>query len=213
MMALVRAQHHNSICDKPKRRSLVAPCASAQARRITGAPFGGAAPTQPLLNPALHCQHAGSGKRRRGVIVHAEWFKEQADLWVELNTKDAFEQFIATPAPGKYKVIDFYAGWCASCKSTYPSLCKVAGDAKNKADFEFAKANIEVAEMKDMLQEMKLTGIPVVVVFNSAGKRLVNFTATFKTMEIVRKNLAVLAANKDAHVVVDPNGFVIVLDS
>jgi hypothetical protein len=43
------------------------------------------------------------------------------------------------------------------------------------------------------------------------GKRLLAFGASFKKMELVRKNLAALAASPDEPMAIDPNGLAVVL--
>lgn len=57
-------------------------------------------------------------------------------------------------------------GWCASCKSSYQKLCKIVADKALRKSFTFAKANIEVPEIKAMLKEENIMGIPYMLVYD-----------------------------------------------
>ncbi len=44
------------------------------------------------------------------------------------------------------------AGWCCSCRSAYPALCKIAGDEHLSSAFTWAKADLEDTGVAELLQ-------------------------------------------------------------
>ena len=64
---------------------------------------------------------------------------------------------------GKLTAIDFYAGWCASCKGAFVSLCRVPNDDALSSHINFYKANIESTEMTAYIKAQGIRGIPHVL--------------------------------------------------
>lgn len=47
-------------------------------------------------------------------------------MWHELTDKAAFDKALQDLPANKLLVVDYYAPWCAVCKTAYSSLCRVA---------------------------------------------------------------------------------------
>lgn len=54
-----------------------------------------------------------------------EWYKKKKELWIEADDVDGLKAVLENNDTGKPMVVDLYAGWCSSCKTAYPALCKV----------------------------------------------------------------------------------------
>ncbi|KXZ54626.1 hypothetical protein GPECTOR_4g691 [Gonium pectorale] len=111
---------------------------------------------------------------------------------------------------GRMAVVDFYAGWCACCKSSFPALCRIPTSEFLSQHFNFYKANIEEGDFAGFIKRKGVRGIPYVLVFNSDGNDLIGMGASFKKMEALRKNLDAIARADPAKrdFVLDPNGFI-----
>ncbi|GMH46167.1 hypothetical protein BSKO_14135 [Bryopsis sp. KO-2023] len=138
-----------------------------------------------------------------------EWFKKQKELWVEPEDKEALLELIENNDSGKPIVLDCYAGWCSSCKSAYPALCKIASNEDHRKNFLFAKADIQVPGVIGFIRSHGVKGIPTIMVFDPTGELLATFGASFRKINMVKANLVVMAANAGSKFRVDPNGFVI----
>lgn len=82
------------------------------------------------------------------------------------------------------------------------------GDGLRK-DFQFGKTSIEVEDVKELIKQHGISNIPYVMVFAPDGTYLTGFSATFKKMDVVKKNLATIAATRSPRYMLDPNGFVL----
>lgn len=138
-----------------------------------------------------------------------EWFNKQKELWIEPRDKESLLELIKNNDTEKPIVLDCYAGWCSSCKSAYPGLCKVASNEDFRKSFVFAKADIQVPGIIGYIRSQGVKGIPTIMVFDSNGELLATFGASFKKMNMVKANLVVIAANPGSEFRTDPNGFVI----
>lgn len=78
----------------------------------------------------------------------------------------AFGQLIAS-AGDRILVIDFFADWCAPCKTLEPVLAEVASEVDAIADL-YA---VDVDANRQLAREMGVSGIPIVLVIK-AGKTL-----------------------------------------
>lgn len=138
------------------------------------------------------------------------WFERNEDLFVNVKERGGIEQFVQQQG-GKYKVVDFYAGWCSSCKSAYPKLCQIASDPELVAAYDFVKCNIDEDDVKTLMRKEGVRGIPYMVVYDEQGLKVGSFLASFKKMDIVRKNLKYILEHKGSNLCLDPNGFLTVL--
>ena len=73
-----------------------------------------------------------------------------------MNQKQLLEK---TKASGKPTVVDFWAPWCAPCRMTKPVLEKLAREYHDQVDF----MPINSDEHQELLQELKIYGIPTVL--------------------------------------------------
>jgi thioredoxin 1 len=75
---------------------------------------------------------------------------------VELN-KDNFEQTINE---NDFVIVDFWAPWCAPCRSFAPTYDKVSGDYDN---IVFAKVNTE--DEQEIAMHFQIRSIPTLMIF------------------------------------------------
>lgn len=79
---------------------------------------------------------------------------------VELDSLDAFRELIEhSPLP---VVVDFWAAWCAPCRTVAPELVKVASLKSGAA--VVAKVNTE--QLPDIAQKYRIESIPTLVRFD-----------------------------------------------
>lgn len=141
------------------------------------------------------------------------------EMWHELDSKAAFDKALQDLPANKLLVVDYYAPWCAVCKTAYPSLCRVADTQTYKQDYVFCKASLEHAEVKDWVKAEGIRGIPHLSIYSSEGKKLLGMGASFKKMEALKSNLEAISQHRDAvlaeghELVLDPNAFVILPES
>lgn len=138
---------------------------------------------------------------------HVQWFKQNKEFWVEAESQTQLVDIMAEETE-KFIVVDFYAGWCSSCKAAYPALCKVAANPKFTKDFLFVKADVQKKEIASYIRTLGVKGIPTVVVFAPGGEKLAHFGASFRKITLVKANLTVIGANKGRSFVTDSEGYV-----
>jgi thioredoxin len=61
----------------------------------------------------------------------------------------------------KKVLIDFYAEWCAPCKKMKPYLDEISKDIKE----EVTVIRIDADQNKLLLQELKIDGLPVLIMY------------------------------------------------
>jgi len=89
------------------------------------------------------------------------------DHVISLNEKN-FEQFIKKYP---YSIVDFWAPWCAPCKSMAPRLRRLSKIYKKRVAF----AKIDIQKNKDMSKKYKISGIPLLIIFKY-GKKISSIT-------------------------------------
>lgn len=140
-------------------------------------------------------------------------------MWCELDSKAAFDKALQDLPADKLLVVDYYAPWCAVCKTAYPALCRVADTQQYKQGYVFAKASLEHAEVKDWVKAEGIRGIPHLCIYSSSGQKVLGMGASFKKMEALKSNLEAIATHRDAvlaeghELALDPNFFVLLPDS
>jgi thioredoxin len=63
----------------------------------------------------------------------------------------------------KKVLIDFYAEWCAPCKKMKPYLDEISKDMKE----EVKVIRIDADKNKSLLQELKIDGLPVLILYKA----------------------------------------------
>lgn len=139
--------------------------------------------------------------------THVEWYNKNKELWFEAHSAEDLTEAIQTEED-KYVVVDFYAGWCSSCKAAYPALCKVAGNEEFKKNFKFVKADVQRKDIAMYIRTQGVRGIPTIIVFAPGGEKVAHFGASFRKINMVKANLTVISANRGADFSTDPEGYV-----
>ncbi len=123
--------------------------------------------------------------------------KRTQDLWLELSSTEELSAAAAASAPGQLLVVDYYASWCAVCKTAFPGLCRIAADTALQSSFKFAKASLDHPEVKEWVKNEAVTGIPHLAVYGPGGAKLLGMGASFKKLEAIRANLQDIAAHAE----------------
>ncbi|GFR48935.1 hypothetical protein Agub_g10941 [Astrephomene gubernaculifera] len=163
------------------------------------------------VSEGLSADAVGTSSSGDGPVVEGKvpWYKKPC-AFKEIGSLQELEAAIsASGNGGRMSVVDFYAGWCACCKSSFPALCRIPTNEFLAQHFNFYKVNIEDADMASFIKAKGVRGIPHVLVFDSDGSDLIGMGASFKKMEVLRKNLDFIArAEGPRDFVLDPNGLV-----
>ncbi|WIA22765.1 hypothetical protein OEZ86_009722 [Tetradesmus obliquus] len=145
------------------------------------------------------------------------WYEKNIDLWGhELSSQADFDAVVAGLPADKMLVVDYYAPWCAVCKTAYPAMCRLADDKDLKQHFVFAKASLEHAEVKEWVKAEGIRGIPHLSIYDGTAVKLLGMGASFKKVDTIKSNLRTIAKHKDAVkqqqrlLDLDPNFFVMI---
>ena len=79
-----------------------------------------------------------------------------------MNKKQLLE---TVSASGKPTIVDFWAPWCAPCRTTKPILEKLAIEFKEGVNF----LPINTDENQLLMQELKVFGIPTVIIIDEGN--------------------------------------------
>jgi thiol-disulfide isomerase/thioredoxin len=71
-------------------------------------------------------------------------------------------------APSKYTIFDFYADWCAPCRSLDPQLRRLAA---RRSDVALRKVDI-VDWTSEVVQQYQISSLPHMKIFDPQGKLL-----------------------------------------
>ena len=98
----------------------------------------------------------------------APWFTKNTEGWTSLETAAdlARAAHAARKSNRRVLALDLYAPSCSVCKSSWPALSRLARDDTLARDVLFAKASIDEPEIRRILKENGITGIPWVLVLD-----------------------------------------------
>jgi len=87
---------------------------------------------------------------------------------VSTNQSNGMSLVDYTKLTKSYKkvLIDFYAEWCAPCKKMKPYLDEIANDMKDQVKV----IRIDADQNKTLMQELKIDGLPVLVLYNNGNQ-------------------------------------------
>jgi thioredoxin len=84
---------------------------------------------------------------------------------VFMNTETFYEKLCQNPRP---VVVDLWAPWCGPCKMVKPILEKLADEYRGRVDLW----QINADENQELLQQLKVYGIPTLIVFRDGKETL-----------------------------------------
>ena len=82
-----------------------------------------------------------------------------------MNSEAFFEKLSQNPRP---VVVDLWAPWCGPCKMVKPILEKLAQEYAGRVDLW----QINADENQDLLRELKVYGIPTLIIYRSGQETL-----------------------------------------
>ena len=82
-----------------------------------------------------------------------------------MNSKEFFEKLKQNPNP---VVVDLWAPWCGPCKMVKPILEKLALEYNGRVDLW----QINADDNQDLLRELKVYGIPTLIVYRDGKETL-----------------------------------------
>eukprot|EP00798_Chlamydomonas_sp_ICE-L_P002216 gene2216-33776_t len=147
------------------------------------------------------------------VATPLKWY-ERPCLWQDIADVATLHEVVKSgESVDKWTCIELYAGWCSSCKSSFPKICKLPKDKKFSPHFQFYKANIEDKGIAQYIKSAKVTGIPTIVVYKPTGEIVIGLNANFTNFRKVTESLTNFAENKDAgRWVLNPKGIAVPAD-
>lgn len=160
------------------------------------------------LRAALSSEDVTPTASTDDLVAKVPWYKKPCPEWFDAANTDELEEVLSSAKGKWFVVVDIYAGWCGSCKSAYPAVCKIPTKADLSKKFKFVKTNIEDAGINDFIKKHGVRGIPWMLVFSPAGENVASFGASFKKVETVTQNLVTISNNPGKKFDVDSLGSV-----
>lgn len=184
----------------------LASCSSSSSGGVA-ARSAGPSPSRPMALVRHHLNRSSSRSSvvARGKILHGDhghgdhsvkWFEKHKELWTELRGKDDLQAALSG-LNDKLLVVDYYASWCAVCKTAYPALTRLA-DSELKQKYLFAKGSLESAEIKEKVKAEGIKGIPHLAVYDASGAKLFGMGASFKKVDAIKRNLELVSQHRAA---------------
>jgi hypothetical protein len=96
------------------------------------------------------------------------WWTKNTEGWRSLETAADLARAAHDARTSNRRVLalDLYAPSCSVCKSSWPALSRLARDDALVRDVLFCKASIDEPEVRRVLKEQGITGIPWVLVLD-----------------------------------------------
>ncbi|KAJ9519260.1 hypothetical protein QJQ45_017924, partial [Haematococcus lacustris] len=131
-------------------------------------------------------------------ITHVPWFERNCDGFTKVADSVELAQAIESGKhSNKVVAVEFLAGWCSSCKGSYPALCKLTKDPRLNSNVLFYKANIEEESLfgyvpqpvswkwqatRQWVKQHEVRGLPHMAVFSPSGELLIGLSSSNKKM-------------------------------
>jgi len=148
----------------PPRAPAAAASARARVPRRARAAAGAAAEAEAADAPS------GEASSSDGAAAPAKtpWYSKNAEGWTTLSSAGELARaaHAARSTGRRVLALDLYAPWCGVCKSSWPALSRLARDPALSAEVAFCKASIDDDDIRRLIKEQGVTGIPYVLVLD-----------------------------------------------
>ena len=151
----------------------------------------------PILVAAIFGSLAAATSVEKG----SEWYKQNAELFLEIETAEQYHQAIEETEKDTVLVVDFYASWCFACQNFYPHLCEAARAAKeNERKAVFLKVNVDAN--RKLAKEQGVLALPLVQIWRAGRGKVTQFNPSPKKKSTFFNNLE-LIFSKDPSTIFD----------
>ncbi|KAL6759198.1 hypothetical protein V8C86DRAFT_2580986 [Haematococcus lacustris] len=131
-------------------------------------------------------------------VTHVPWFERKCDGFTKVADSVELAQAIESGKhSNKVVAVEFLAGWCSSCKGSYPALCKLTKDPRLNSNVLFYKANIEEESLFGWVKQHEVRGLPHMAVFSPSGELLIGLSSSNKKMAQVKAGLHTILDRPD----------------
>ncbi|KAJ9519262.1 hypothetical protein QJQ45_017927 [Haematococcus lacustris] len=157
-----------------------------------------------VVNKAAFDQLASDSERAafmreqvRASLPEAEAWRQLLQAEGEHYSVELAQAIESGKHSNKVVAVEFLAGWCSSCKGSYPALCKLTKDPRLNSNVLFYKANIEEESLfgyvpqpvswkwqatRQWVKQHEVRGLPHMAVFSPSGELLIGLSSSNKKM-------------------------------
>lgn len=108
-------------------------------------------------------------------------------------------------------LVDCFTPWCGGCKMIDPQLSRMAMDKDMRKKCTFVK--IDTDEMKEWAGKEQVKTLPYFVVYRAGEGKLLGMQMSPSRMKLMRGAINTMAENRGKQFRIDPNGYVVAIES